>query len=1301
MRVLVLSIFIFSVSFSQAFTEWITIKPLEHCLEFKMQYSFQNGKYKVRYTEGPQKPVIETIRSVDDINDLSSIADELVEAGNRFCPLTISLSSDIAAASCDLENAPQHFTQPFVSLSRDVISVIDKEGNNCDDVIPLIEYQEKVSQLSGDDLIKFSSTAHIFKLFTDNDTDKMIDHFYECGGKRGTKKFIQNMILIESKKACIIPAPPGILSVEEAKKITNDIVKDLPNMSLLTLKDKIDGLTKKTVLSFTDYIVDKEIKTILGDDFNTNKFKKKIKSLNNLKSQKDKKILDHIQYVTLVDAPFEAIEHAMPILFNQQLGEMLPKNWSKRKKEKYVHDNVTVKALKEFNKCTAPIKRRVGYPYKGNFKETVSHRKGLMDKYCKENPAQCADQSCGSVKNLFTTRDDITDMKMVQGCVLQASNKAVLPVLSALIRSQKDILGEFFEVTPKITKSLSKKANDKIMKCVDKEVKKKLKSAPSKRFDKDIEILYQVDAGNYVDALKTCAIEGEQLITGDVVTLVFNEMDIVQDEFGVGGPKAVYSGSKIDTGVLKFSKEVVSSTIPACVEKQKQQEKRNPAYTASAISCRPAIEIEAAKRVVLKSIGNMAKEYNIDQKSKYKRDMASFNKCTQKAKAEVLDAYGNKKHKTPILSAEDAETFRERNHSFNNCIKTTVLKSVDSIAEVAIGDVIKEAASKLSDPEYVSKLKPRVKAVAVECFNKKIKAIKSWPKFIEFNDGNGLDKLQKSCEKKATAFALPKIILNEAKGQFEMSKELNVLDGDKGVDNVLKLVSETLQGDYSIPQRIVDIGPEATIRSAYYRHMRKPGATTESFISKIEYTAGQSTIQKIAKDLVLTAVETSKPKYNFDSFKEALTPQCIFEIAHHNKEKIEKIVAESDSNSDAAVDLKAMISDILAGGLKHAKDQGRYNELIKNVKTICSDQNKYKEINNLLASRVGDEFILAEVQNQVTTALESVIVDQCLTDLKEKDITLPNDLKERLCSSKKLTSSDDFKLREKLAQVVSDQEKRSYLSFILGRKNQTIKLVEKKIKNKEEFDKIFNKDKKFLDYLYTNTPKILQGDKDTLDAVTIVALSTLFEDKSDDSFASSMAESQLIAGIGLAGLDIAKAEVKKQTDDLPFLESIFSGTIKSQGNPKLLKNWNYTKIKGYLNWNKIETEKRKSVIQDFYINALVPTAIDSNKVDKDKGMTVMTNIITDLISKDKTPNPDFNIGKGESEDNPRGLTFTDRISNDIKSDITDHIYDQYCINLKCVGDLFESGGDAGPKPKSKARPTLKGIPIEHFRLNAL
>ena len=87
----------------------------------------------------------------------------------------------------------KYFTLTLVAVG--VLSACSIGDDNDAEVSAL---QAQVEQLSKEDLLKFKSTKNIshklLKMFLGDETDLMIDHFNACGGKKGSAKFIKNMI---------------------------------------------------------------------------------------------------------------------------------------------------------------------------------------------------------------------------------------------------------------------------------------------------------------------------------------------------------------------------------------------------------------------------------------------------------------------------------------------------------------------------------------------------------------------------------------------------------------------------------------------------------------------------------------------------------------------------------------------------------------------------------------------------------------------------------------------------------------------------------------------------------------------------------------------------------------------------------------------------------------------------------------------------------------------------------------------------------------------------------------------------
>jgi hypothetical protein len=1258
--------------------EWVTITPLPYCEKFTIEYNFDDG-YNVRYKPTPVSDYVTHTESLKNINDLGSMTDVLVESAASYCPLGLNYEED---SSVDLSGVACHpetqnttpFSDSYSDLLKDIILAINRNGNNCDDVIPLIALQDEISQLSGDDLITFDKSGHILKLIAGKDQGLLIDHHQECGGSSGSQKFIENLILLETRNACIFPEPPGFMSFEKAKEISHELAKKYPNSGLLKLAGKSDKITKDVVLKFTDEILKSQLSNIFGEKVSVDEFINKLDVIKKLKQTKSSKTLDFASYILKVDAPMQVIEQSIPLLIRDNFSSMLPKELTEHEKNLFLEKKITPIVTNKFNSCIADFKKKVKYPnpYSGKTaqRKLIKHRKKLEKKFCHKNPEICKTKICGGDSVSFGSTDPKkSDLAQMQACLFSGLTLSIKPLLKEVIAQQKETFKEYFEMDEAMINEVSNKAYDELYMCADKKVKDISGDKYKEGYTQNVTALYSVTSTQFVDALKSCAHKTEENLTGDFVTLLLGKMDAVEKAFGTEDKIELY-GQTLNKGASSFARAVIAATVPSCLKQQNDLKVTNVDYKVSAANCRASIEMEAGARLIAKTIKETYKENKIP-KAVADREIENFNKCSQASQEDATAALLNPKHKTPIMDAKNAETFLKNNNNFYKCVTRMITNTADLIANKAIEKTLKENKDKISDFETVMNLKPKVVEITKKCFSSKMKTLGSWPSFIEFNAQKGLEKLQAKCTAEATEFILPKIIISETSAKLGALVSTNIIDKNE-VKLIMSKIAAQLELDYNIrvPISLGISREEYVIKEAYKKFTVDSVKGTDQFIEKIYNVTLGKAIPEIKTNIIDELVNRSKPGFNFDELKKILTPNCINAYYEQNKTNIEELVAliSKQSKGKKKGDLRELFIGYLQQGLISSQTRGRYYDMVAELKLMCKNPGEYKDLSKIAKLGVADDILINVVKTKLQSSFYKVAQDQCYKDIKDYNIRLLPGLLSQLCEERLESSDEKNKLKSELLLAVTYPRDKALIDFILDKKFNGDMIVKNKIQGKFIEDLLY-KDKEALDFIYKNLDKVSAGIPETTNKLISIITKKIFLNTEEDSFAEHFVENQLIAGIGLGGYDIARTQVRESLQDIPWyykaVDIVGSGIITDHAENAFNKKWQYSGVKHYLGLNKATKENKDKLISAVYENAITPQ-LDANASEEERleKRNKLAELMTNYISDNKPhKNPNYrpprhgSVMGGEVlfTGNSETISFKEKLAYDVEASVAQKV----------------------------------------------
>jgi hypothetical protein len=1256
-KVIFILLFIFSHAIAD---EWTTIVPLPHCKKFKVQFQF-DGKYHIRYQKRPYTDYITFPKTLMSINDLSELTDELVEVSYNYCPMTISLTEVDGKITCaEEELAAKPFSSDYTALLQLMISAVDRAGNNCKDVIPLITLQNEISQLDQHQVLRFNKSINVLKILTGNKTDVLIDHYYACGGQKGSRQFIENLILIEAKNACLYPSPPGILTFEAAREVAQTVAKKYQNSGLLSLNKKKNSILKDTVNQFVKAGLKQQVTAIFGNEFNSEKFVTGLDITKNMKKIPGEKIQDYAAYVLSVDAPLEIIDKGLPNLIEKNFSGMLPQKMSRAEKSRYLKNDITERIKKDYNSCMYKYKKRIDYPTKKSNKELVKHRKKLEKQFCKTNPKECKKGGCNKTKNFATTRSDIKDKNMIQACLFKGITLAIKPILSKIVLSQKEEFKDKFPMTTKTAQAISDDAYKNIYMCADKKIKGIANKNYKSGFTSNVEALYHVDSKQYTQSLLECSKKTEEDLTKLFAKMMITNMEVVNKAYK--GKREVKIYDQIyNQKAYSFAHKASTKALDKCLGAQR---KRVTATNTSAISCQPIIEMEAGKGIISNALTSTLKGANVTE-SRRNQVINQFNSCADKAIKTGTESMFNHKSKNPIMGPDDAKNYLNKNHDFHNCITASINIVSKDVTEQSLNDMELKLASKIKDPQYFRKLKPILKKKVSDCFDKKMAGINSWGHFQYFNKKKGLEKLKKKCTEIATDYALPKIIINETEHQL-----LPVADS-KISDISLTLISQQLKDQYKIRLPLKTIrDSEKIILTAYKKYMKaNPDKKVDDFVKSYSQTAQDATIGSIRVSILENVIQKSKPGFDFSDLGEALPTSCLNFIYSDQKYNLKNLITMIKDRPKPVLEPKKNLQDLFTNmvqkGLIWSKQQGRYPEFVEKIKDVCQNPKKYKDLKEFAKVGIADDIMMGIIEKKVKEGLTSIAQTQCYDELEKQKIVLPANTEEQLCSQDLMNSKDFHSFKDRLLNNAKSPEERAILSFTLLRKRNFLQQIRYDL-NRKKLESLFYNDRSTLDYIYKNFDKVASKDPDAIDQIKKISAAKLFEDRSLGSFANKFAKNQIIAAIGISGLPEGKSAVKAKTENLGMIKGLFADTIKPEAKKEFFSRWNYSGVSHYLNWDKTPESKQKELITELIESNINPRLDrDTTEKERDSKKQTMVVMVKDHVKNYKTfKNPKYRsklIGRAKASQKMKGikekLSFVEMMSYDINTGVKDTIID--------------------------------------------
>jgi len=1195
--------------------EWISIRPLPDCSKFRIEYSEYNGLYKVRFKESPYSDKYTYAKeNLDDLNNLSILTDIIVQSAENYCPSSMDPFTILKEQNpCpEIQTNNITFTDSFVSFIRDIFQIVDRK-NNCEDIIPYIELQNKIANLSDENLLHFKSHFHIFKLFTGNNTDNLINQYKECGGSNGSDKFVQNIILLEAKKACLFPSPPGQISFEESKKIAKEIAKQYAGNSLLDLNSKQNEITYKTADLFLQNILNTQLKSLLGSSIDTKEKMEQLTSYKNFKNIKPQKTLSYLENILSVDAPLEIIDNSLDEMIEHNFTEILGNDFNEEEKKDFLNKQFSPRIKKNYQACIAPYKKRIHFSEK-DISKKQTHRNSLKESFCKANNQACySENSCQNTINFLTDNSKIKDLNVIQSCIFDGINKNMNLVLEKIVGNAIDKIGSNIRYTETYKLDLINKSNEILMSCANDKFKE---IGPDKQFvtksETNISLnnLQNITTEQYAQTLKECSVKVEEYIVRDVGVIHIASMNLFKkNDIHKNNHKIDIKGISLDQFQYNKAKDSLNASLDRCLHAQRSKSQITTAQSSQL--CLPMIELNIAREVIS---NGLEESLSIVPRAQKERILTHFDQCAELAINDSYNSIFNKDHKNPIYDDKSMKSFLENNHDYLNCTKAAINSTTEVITLITLDTLEKDLTEKLSKPSFYRDIKQSLLEKSKACISNGLNRIKTWNEFSSFNSSGNFDILKNQCESEITEYALPILITKEIDFQI---KNLN---GTKLTDIDLKNITSEIALKYNIKTPYFSfLEKDKNIIVQAYRKFKekKPNGDMDLFIKDITTIAQNSVITNLHSRLMNRVVEKGLPNYDFSAFRTKLPKGCLSSIYESQKENIEALVkdindATKDDDKNIEKDLMSDFVDFITLGLKRAHTLNQYDRYIDTLNRICQSPKKYKDINKLVATGVGDHIILAQVELKIKNAFYNVAKDQCLNDIKLLNIKMENSFYDDYCEIKTHSEMEKKRFVESISkQNILSIEQKNLLQFITARHQATLGQIENKLDTQALNNMFIKSDNSILKLIYSHFNSVLINESRVMDQITHEAVETLFRDQSRGSFADDFIKSQLTSGIGLQGYKIAKEKVNESVS-----KSMFDfDKVKKSATKSLDLYWNQENLDKYINWENIDNSQRSKLISSVYENVIMleinPKTTESERMTRSNNLT---NIITEHIT---------------------------------------------------------------------------------------
>jgi DNA-binding XRE family transcriptional regulator len=1211
-KLLLLTLFLVATNLYAQAAAWQTIYPVANCQLVALEYQQQpNKSYQVKLAEKTY--------TIEDINNLLVLNDQLVKLSDELCPvsnLNFLVVNQVGNDNITCE-PDQFFSDDYIQFIRFSADYVNQEKKQCDNMIPYIKLQEEISALNNEELVKFKPSkklGHVLlKVLTDKETDQMIDQFNACGGKKGSDKFVTNMILLEAKKSCVVPQ---MLSWEEAETIAKSIGDEHKNTNLLMLNKNIRKLTRDATMGFTNKVLEKEVSSLLGPYIpDTKKFIKELDSYKRLeKQQGSDDLTDYISNVFSTDATLEIAQKAIPIFIKESFASKLPVSWEPKRKDDYLNNVLIKGANDDYLKCMGDRIKNAKYGENLKEKDLLSYRTQRKNDYCGKFPKQCDDDCDGGV-NFLEMTDTASDTDIITGCVLQSITKSINPLLRGIIYDQKEEFKDNFTLTDEMADTFSNKTWDNIIQCANRKIKRNLNWPGEVNILNDEKPLQKIKTSDFENILVDCSDIAEARVSGEFVKQLLLHEPTIQQTFN-SGPLVNNFDSEFPKATVDVVDQIVRRSFNKCMEIQYRNFKPGSKIEhgidqKNAMLCTPIVEMNASLLVVGEELKNTAKENGLENDPAILKVLADYEACGDRALKQSLKDLGSLTSSTPINNVEDSKNYLDKNPALFNCVNTAIGDIGHVVAGNEFDKIIFDQKGKVKDIKFLEKQKPVVQQTIKSCLQeglnnlsyygykeidesgektKKYIAASSdqlaqnklkndgiqfenlnpsgkWTNFIQFNNQNGLTQLQRDCEIKANQAVMPKLIINEAKIELKPLINDGFLKNETEVNQVLVDTAHELAREMkiTIPKSIKPSEmPDFVYQEALGLHL-KNGGTSDQFIDLLSNKIENHTLKKVHNNL-MGAIQNKTSNINqrakFGSFAEYFPTSCLQEM--YNR------FMKNTPSSGESMKLDELASYLQQGlAYTEEKDPAKFWDELKVIQAECKNFSKFKTEKDFHKSKFYEIILKGEIYKQFSNEFEAEIMANI--NQMEKNLTNPN-----------------------LAI------KKQYIDYL--RKNMKDLFAQKM--NPLYFESAVFKDGELLKFAQNNLDGLLKSDTKVKNQLTEMLLSKFFADTSKDSFASQFTKHQIIASMGISGVDdaVSSANYKGTWIKLGSWR-IGPNNYAMQSTREIFNDPN--NIAKALDWDNLSNTQRSK-----YINTITYTSVIGASYVKEHGPKAKDNLLT-------------------------------------------------------------------------------------------
>ncbi len=777
---------------------------------------------------------------------------------------------------------------------------------------------------------------------------------------------------------------------------------------------------------------------------------------------------------------------------------------------------VQERAKRGYEKCVKPYKEKMKIG--ASTEKRVKNYKELKETLSKK--IHTSNNPCLSMPMLSETVG-ISDSEVLTSCVYSSITQGLVPIVRATLR--QNLITAKDKTNPERLKFL----NDKSTVITDHGIIL-LNQCLDRKFPGPFNSFLGTQSLNFVTpeaspfdiALLSC-VDEMTLDIGRETSSFFVE-DNIKNYFQV-------KSKSVATDILRDS-------FDPCIEALKKDADAKKSTSVDPSRCEYLITVRTTEKILE---AKLKADYP-DNKNDIEKIIHDLKICDQQGIDKFYEGI-------PSYVNSGGSLYTQQNIELRSCVAQAIQDISGVIAVNTFTNRVNELAMKgdLKFKKDILKQTPAVEKAIEDCFKKEFRPFKDWGAFSGLmQDSKSFDDVVHTCENQTTAASIANIFNFESKGQVKKYELQDLFPPKVSNDTVLNEVGGLIvqKSKLSVPKDLQGDDRRVWIFEqgylAYLQTHPKIPDPIKGYTDFIAKLTEDISYKKVHQNLILKMTKLNSQEAS--DFKANADAACFERL---NKAFFSQLPGPKKSG-ESSNPLDSLASKLIKG-LDYFKkiDSNLYSIKLKEIHSVCQKSSLgYDDVNNSIMTEM---ILKGQIFDGLETDFSQVLLKGILAEKKK----------------------------------VKDPFKDIKLRYIDYKYNKIESLINTKLRNPKELDKILYADGTLLKFGQSSFAQLASGDKDLKTKFSQRMLKELFQDSQTGGFADQFAKYQLVASVGREGIEAAVQGAK---------DSWFSYLSNSPVNSAKQFFSNPANIESVVAWDRMNENMKKRFQSKIFLFGVLP-----------------------------------------------------------------------------------------------------------------